>query len=147
MKKNSKASVALHALAHLIKQQAPVTSEALGICLQTNPVVVRRVLGELKKKGIVESEKGHGGGWIVAKDAKDISFSDVFHALDEKLVPAAPKLDNDEQCMIMKTLALIMSDFLSDAQALLDNRLKKISIHDLVTQLELPHHQSHTPCP
>lgn len=132
MKKNSRTSVALHALAHLVKRQAPVTSEDLGKCLQTNPVVIRRVLGELKKAGIVDSEKGHGGGWIVIKHSKQISFSEVFNALDEKLVPEAPKLDKDEQCLIMRTLALIMSDFLSDAEALLDNRLKKISVHDVV---------------
>lgn len=132
MKKNSRASVALHALAHLVKRQAPVTSEDLGKCLQTNPVVIRRVLGELKKKGIVGSGKGHGGGWVVTKPPKQISFNEVFDALGEKLVPEAPKPDKDEQCLIMKTLALIMSDFLSDAEALLDNRLKKISVHDIV---------------
>ena len=132
MKKNSRASVALHALAHLVKRQAPVTSEELGKCLQTNPVVVRRVLGELKKKGIVASGKGHGGGWIVTKHPKQINFSEVFEALGEKLVPEAPQLDENENCLIMKTLALLMSDFLSDAEVLLDNRLKKISIHDIV---------------
>lgn len=134
MKKNSRASVALHALAHLVKRQAPVTSEELGKCLQTNPVVIRRVLGELKKKGIVDSEKGHGGGWIITKHPKQISFSEVFDALGEKLVPEAPKLDEDEQCLIMRTLALIMSDFLSDAEMLLDKRLKQISLYDIVNR-------------
>lgn len=132
MKKNSRASVALHALAHLVKRQTPITSEELGKCLQTNPVVIRRVLGELKKAGIVDSEKGHGGGWVVTKSSTQISFSDVFTALGEKLVPEAPELEKDEQCFIMKTLAVIMSDFLSDAEALLDSRLKKISVHDVV---------------
>lgn len=132
MKKNSKASVALHALAHLAKRQAPITSDELGSCLHTNPVVVRRVLGELKKKGIVGSEKGHGGGWIITKHPKQISFSDVFNALGEKLVPEAPAVDTTEPCLIMRTLALIMSDFLSDAEILLDKRLKKMSLYDVV---------------
>ena len=132
MKKNSRVSLALHALAHLVKQRAPITSEDLGKCLQTNPVVVRRVLGALKKAGIVDSEKGHGGGWTVAKLPQQISFSEVFAALDEKLLPEAPELDQGEQCLIMKTLALIMSDFLRDAETLLDTRLKQISIHDIV---------------
>ena len=132
MRKNSRTSVALHALAHLVRRQAPVTSEDLGKCLQTNPVVIRRVLGELKKKGIVDSGKGHGGGWIVTKHPKQISFSDVFNALGENLVPKAPNLGEDEQCVIMKTLMLIMSDFLCEAEALLDKRLEKISIYDVV---------------
>lgn len=132
MKKNSRASVALHALAHLVKRQAPITSEELGECLQTNPVVIRRVLGSLKKKGIVDSGKGHGGGWVIAKQPKQINFRDVFEALDEKLVPEAPELDRNEQCLIMKTLAVVMSDFLSDAEILLNDKLKKISIYDIV---------------
>ncbi len=132
MKKNSRSSVALHALAHLVKRQESITSEELGKCLNTNPVVIRRVLGELKKNGIVASEKGHGGGWVVTKDPKQISFSDVFNALGEKLVPDAPQPDKDEQCLIMKTLTLVMNDFLSDAEILIDKKLKKISLDDIV---------------
>lgn len=132
MKKNSRSSVALHALAHLVKRQESITSEDLGKCLNTNPVVIRRVLGELKKNGIVASEKGHGGGWVVTKHPKQISFSDVFNALGEKLVPDAPQADKNEQCLIMKTLTLVMNDFLSDAELLIDKKLQKISLDDIV---------------
>lgn len=132
MKRNSKTSVALHALAHLVKRQAPITSDELGKCLHTNPVVIRRVLGELKKKEIVTSEKGHGGGWVVNKHPSEISFSDVFNALGEKLIPNAPELDENDQCLIMKTLALVMRDFLNDAEQLLDEKLQKISLEDIV---------------
>jgi DNA-binding IscR family transcriptional regulator len=58
MKRSSRLSIALHALVHLHAQpDKSLTSAALATCLMTNPVVVRRVLGELREAGIVEASK------------------------------------------------------------------------------------------
>lgn len=135
MKKNSKTSVALHAIIHLIKSTEPVTSEKLGECLHTNPVVIRRVLGELKKAGIVASEKGHGGGWVVIKKPGDITFYDIFESLNDSLLPPPIALDNDEGCLIMRTIANTMEEFLTEADALLATKLKEISIDDVVRKM------------
>lgn len=137
MKRNSKVSVALHALIHLIKKAEPVTSEKLGECLATNPVVIRRVLGELKKADIVASEKGHGGGWVVTKDPKHITFYDIFESLNESLLPAPIVLGDDESCLIMETIANTMEEFLAEADTLLANKLKRISIDDVVQKIRL----------
>ncbi|MBD63878.1 MAG: transcriptional regulator [Halobacteriovoraceae bacterium] len=131
MKKNSKVSVALHALVHLIKMNRPVTSEELGSCQQTNPVIIRRILGEFKKAGIVDSEKGHGGGWIVLRDPSKISFLEIFDLLDESLLPSPLKLDPDEHCLIMNSMADVMDEFLEEALPLLRKGLSKVTIEDI----------------
>ena len=132
MKKNSRSSVALHSLVSLVKADRPLTSEELGECQNTNPVIIRKVLGELKKKGIVSSEKGHGGGWVVLKSPKEISFHDIFQALNESLLPPGISLDKDEHCLIMKSVAETMDDFLIDAKILLEKKFKKILLQDIV---------------
>lgn len=136
MKKNSKDSVALHCLIHLIKSDGPQTSEDLALCSQTNPVVVRRILGELRKSGIVSSEKGHGGGWSLSSDPKKVSLLDVYQALGESLLPDPPDLLKDEKCMILKTLAKTMDEFLIDAHALLNTRLNRIKLEDIAKQID-----------
>ena len=77
MKRSSRLSLALHALVHLHKQpDEAITSTTLAQCLMTNPVVVRRVLGELREAGLVISTKGHDGGWRLLRPAGEIRSMD-----------------------------------------------------------------------
>ena len=54
-----------------------VTSETLGPMMGTNPVVIRRMMGGLREAGIVRSEKGHGGGWLLARPLAEVTLSNV----------------------------------------------------------------------
>ncbi len=49
--------------------------------ISTNPVVVRRMMGGLRDRGIVSSEKGHGGGWQLARPLADVTLRDVYEAV------------------------------------------------------------------
>jgi Rrf2 family protein len=135
MKRNSKISVALHALVHLTKRNEPITSQVLGECLNTNPVVIRRVLGELKALDIVSSVKGHGGGWLVTKDPKTITLYDVYDSLNERLLPSPFKLEDDDNCKVMNAIAGTMDDLLEEATKLLTKKLKKVSLEDIVKKI------------
>ncbi len=136
MKKNSKVSVAIHSLLHLALEGKPVTSEELGACQNTNPVLIRRILGKLKSAGVVDSEKGHGGGWVLLKDPKSISFKDIFSALEDSLLPAPMKLEEGESCLVLRTISLTMGEFLDEADKIIDKKLSKISIQSLINQIQ-----------
>jgi Rrf2 family protein len=135
MKKNSRISVAIHSVLHLSMAGKPVTSEELGRCQNTNPVLIRRILGDLKKAGIVDSEKGHGGGWIALKSPATTSFQDILQALQDSLLPKPIKLEKSENCLIMKALCTTMDEFLEEADSMLSKKLAKISIQDLIDQI------------
>ena len=132
MKKNSKISVALHALIHLAQSDQARTSEDLADCVCTNPVVVRRILGALRKHGLVQSDKGHGGGWKLLKSPKSITLYDVYYALDERLLPSAPQVDSKEQCGIVHALTHTMQEFISEAETLLDSKLKNVNLQSML---------------
>lgn len=135
MKKNSKVSVALHTLFHMVDHNGPVTSEQLGKQQQINPVTIRRILGSLKKFGIVKSEKGHGGGWIVLKQPSEISFQDIFDALDETLLPKPIEIEEGENCIVLKSIASAMEDFLDDADLILRMQLKGRKLDEIFTKM------------
>ncbi|HEV7291576.1 MAG TPA: Rrf2 family transcriptional regulator [Devosia sp.] len=139
MKRSSRLSLALHALVHLHKQpDAAITSAALAQCLMTNPVVVRRVLGELREAGIVTATKGHDGGWRLARPAAEVSLRAVYAAMGESLLIRTQSDPGDRQCGIVRAVDSVMTDFLSEAEALLAARLERISLADLAVQA-LPH--------
>ena len=53
MRQDARLSGALHALLHMAEQGRPMTSEELGHCMSTNPVVVRRTMAGLREAGFV----------------------------------------------------------------------------------------------
>src|SRR3546814_19989576 len=65
----------------MAEHRAPMTSEQLAKAMQTHPVVIRRILGGLRDAGFVHSEKGHGGGWTIAKELSAITMRDVYDAI------------------------------------------------------------------
>jgi Rrf2 family protein len=58
------------------------TSEEIAKKLNTNPVVIRRVLSLLQQAGLIESQKGPSGGSRLAKPAKGIPLGEVYRALE-----------------------------------------------------------------
>jgi DNA-binding IscR family transcriptional regulator len=138
MPRSTRFSVALHVLAHLVEDPEPQTSEHLAECVATNAVVVRRTLAGLREAGLVASSRGTGGGWALARDAADITLRDVYAALGERLLqgidvagPGAP----GGGCVIQRSVAGTLDEFLEDAEALLAARLGRITLASLASQV------------
>ncbi|HTJ85257.1 MAG TPA: Rrf2 family transcriptional regulator, partial [Polyangiaceae bacterium] len=58
------------------------TSEELAKSINTNPVVVRRVLGDLRRAGLVDTKRGVGGGVTLAKTASQITLRNAYEAIE-----------------------------------------------------------------
>ena len=140
MKRDSKLSLALHALGHMANSpDAPLRSQDMARMGTTNPVVVRRVLGLLRLAGIVTSAKGHDGGWRLARPAKDISVADVYRAVGEPFFARPlPGPDNPAHCAIERALQATMQSALTRAESVLADTLAQQSIADIARGLR-PH--------
>jgi Rrf2 family protein len=58
------------------------TSTDIAEKLDTNPVVVRRVLASLQQAKLIESQKGPTGGSRLLKTPKAITLADVYRAVE-----------------------------------------------------------------
>ncbi|KJZ18532.1 RrF2 family transcriptional regulator [Loktanella sp. S4079] len=128
MKRNSRLSLALHTLGHMAGTPTePRTSAEIAEHAGTNPVVVRRVLGKLREAGLLISEKGHAGGWRLARDANQITLADVYLALDERLVASEPTPEPHD-CSIEHALHRRVADVMQDVEQSLIARLAQTTI-------------------
>ena len=59
-----------------------MTSEYIAGSVNTNPVVIRRIVGMLKKGGLVVSTEGAGGGTELARLAGKITLAEVYRAVE-----------------------------------------------------------------
>lgn len=127
MKRNSRLSLALHSLGHMAGDPERVrTSAEIAAHAETNPVVVRRVLGRLRAAGLLTAEKGHSGGWRLARAPEAISLADVYLALDERLAPAAEA--TAPRCAVEHALERRMAEVMEEAEAALLRRLAGMTI-------------------
>lgn len=132
MKRNSRLSLALHSLSHMASDPDRVrTSSDIADHAGTNPVVVRRVLGKLRQAGLLSSEKGHAGGWRLAKPAQSISLADVYLALDERLVAGGSEDTQPSGCDVETDLQKRISEVLEEVEHSLVQKLQETSIVDV----------------
>lgn len=87
MSANSRLTVAVHVLSYLVlasrRHPGPVTSEQIATSVRTNPVVIRRLLGRLRKGGLVRAQRGANAGWRLTRSPRAISLLDVYNAVDD----------------------------------------------------------------
>lgn len=132
MRRDSRLSVALHVLLHMSELGRAVTSEELAPLLKTNAVVLRRTLGGLRDAGIVRSEKGHGGGWSVGRNLSSVTLQDVYDALGTVTPFGIGHRDARPRCPLEQAVNHVVSEALSEAEAVLMKRLRSVSVASLV---------------
>lgn len=81
----SRLTIAAHALTWLAlahrRGREVLTSEEVAASIDTNPVIVRRSLGDLRRAGLVVARRGTGAGWRLSRPPGEISLLDVYTAV------------------------------------------------------------------
>lgn len=131
MKHDSRLSLALHALLHMAEHDGPTTSEALGVCLSANPVVVRRTMGCLRDAGLVSAARGHAGGWRIAVELHKVNLRQLHEALGRPTIFAIGNRSETSDCLVEETVNAVLDDTLIKAEAMLLDRFAEISLADL----------------
>lgn len=144
MKSANPLSDALHVMAHLVGQQGPRTSEQLATCLPTHPVVIRRLLAQMHKAGLVRSTRGHGGGSQLARDAAAITLHDVYLAVGAPPLVQVGTRETGRGCPIQQLVNDALLEGARQAQRLLEQRLQAVTLDRLGADFarHLAHHRS-----
>lgn len=106
------------------------TSAEIAEHAGTNAVVVRRVLGRLREAGLLNSEKGHSGGWKLARAPNSITLADVYQALDEQLI-ATGKMEEKHACSVEHALHERVAEVMADVERSFIERLAATTIAEI----------------
>ncbi len=126
----------LHVLLHMTRHDGPMTSDEIARMLGTNPVVVRRTMAGLRDSGYVRSEKGHGGGWVIAADLKAVTLLDVHRAVGGPYLFTISNGHRDTDCAVEKIVNEALDNVLSEAEAMLIAKLGAISLEELAQRFD-----------
>ena len=132
MNKDTRLSGVLHVLLHLGQVSVPLTSEVLANTMGTNPPVFRRTMAGLREAGYVTSEKGHGGGWMLARPLGEITLLDVYIALDRPGLFAIASRNENTECKVERAVNHALSDTMEKAEALFLETFRWITLDHLL---------------
>lgn len=126
----------LHLLIHMAGVNGPMTSELAGRILDTNPVVVRRMMAGLREAGHVVSVKGHGGGWTLSHGLKDMTMLDVYRAVGDPRILSIGLADPAPACLVEQAVNARMASALEEAQALFVSRLAQVTLAEIAADFD-----------
>lgn len=115
-----------------------MTSQEMAACAATNPVVVRRALAGLRAAGIVVSEKGHGGGWRLARAPEEVTMGEVQRALGVRLA-SVERAEEASACLVERAVHRALDEAVAEANRVLEARLAAMTLADLVTDVVREH--------
>jgi len=99
--------------------------------MDTNPVVIRRIMGGLRGQGFVHSEKGHGGGWTIACDLGAVTLRDIYDVLGQPEILAMGNRTDAPGCLVEQAVNAALGQVFDDAEALLLRRFGEITLAQL----------------
>lgn len=136
MPRDLRMSRMLHVLIHMDRHVTRATSDQIARMLSTNAVVVRRMMAGLRERGIVTSEKGHGGGWELARPLTGITLRDVYEAVgNPPLFNIGPQAEPAD-CLVEQAVEAQLATELGEAEARLLARFAEIAVEDLAQDFE-----------
>lgn len=131
----------------MAQTHGPATSAVLARAMNTNPVVLRRVMAGLREHGYVRSEKGHGGGWTLACDPAKVSLRDVYTALGSPSLLAIGNRSQTPGCAVEQAVNAALSSAFGAAESVLLEGLGEVTLaalsHDVERQVAARRHAHH----
>ena len=98
--------IALHVLVFLAHDKRSRSSEELSENLCTNPVRIRKVMAKCKKSGLVVTKAGVNGGYMIAREGKDINLKEVYEAVGVPIIESKwHSGDIESDCLIASGMA------------------------------------------
>lgn len=139
MQISSRFTIAIHMLAcmDIFKDEYKITSDFLASSINVNPVIIRKILSQLKDTGLIEVKRGPGGATI-AKPLDEITFFDVYQSVDciEENTLFHFHENPNMDCPVGKNIHQVLDDKLLQVQTAMEQELKSITLADIDLDLK-----------
>jgi Rrf2 family protein len=121
--------MAVHVLAVLAyKQGERVSSQLLASSVNTNPVIIRRLLLALQQARLVNTRKGPGFGTQLTRAPSQINLAQVYRAVEEEAPFVLPRKRANGACPVGRGMSTAMQKVIGSAHQALTRELAKTTL-------------------
>jgi Rrf2 family protein len=132
---NQQFTFAVHIMTMLAFAGEKLDSERIAASINTNPVVVRRLLRALQNAGLVTTAAGRHGGSRLAKNPERISLLQIYDAVEPRPVIAPNERKVWKNCVVSCNMKEIMSSVATGAEDAVRRHLRGITLQQLLRKM------------
>jgi DNA-binding IscR family transcriptional regulator len=100
--------------------------------VNTNPVIIRRSFGDLRRAGLVRVRRGAEAGWSLARRPEDITMLTVYDAVTPEPLFALHHTEPNLQCPVGRGIRPALRGVYHGAEQALREELARMSIADVL---------------
>lgn len=142
MKADGRFATAIHVLALLAyKNGDPVCSDFIALSVNTNPVMIRRLLLDLQRAKLIETRKGPGCGSRLSRSPARINMAEVYRAVTCAEPFGMPCRKPNPRCPVGRAIRNVLKAVFTSARSALEQDLARISLASVLDSLSLPEAQ------
>jgi Rrf2 family protein len=128
--------MAVHVLTVLAHKQGDrVTSSYLADSVNTNPVIIRRLLLALQKAKLVDTRKGAGSGSRLERAPARISLAEVYKAVEDDDPFAMPRRKPNQGCPVGQCIQDELERVFSSAETAMIEQLARTTVADVANSV------------
>lgn len=139
MQISSRFTMAIHMFACIETfSDQKMTSDFMAASIGTNPVIIRKLLQQLKAAGLIEVSRGTGGVTIT-RPLDQITFLDIYKAVecapDEQLFHFHE--NPNPNCPVGKNIHHVLDERLHEVQKAMEDKLAEMTLADVKKDVAL----------
>jgi DNA-binding IscR family transcriptional regulator len=134
---SSRFSIAVHVMSMIALSPSTSTGDFIASSVNSNPVIIRKIIGQLKKAGFIQVRAGVGGASLL-KDVDAITLLDIYRAVEAADHGSLFKFHKNPSanCSVGRNIEDVLQPEMEQAQAALERRLSEVSLKQIVFQLQ-----------
>jgi Rrf2 family protein len=138
MLSSSRFVVASHVMTLLAMNagKGPLCSSTIAHSVETNPVVIRRLMSELESAGLVASTSGRAGGFLLTKPANEISLASIYNAVEDEQMFRMHRESNEPGCEVARAILCALMPRLAEASKAMTEKLGGTMLNQIVPLME-----------
>lgn len=134
---SSRFSIAVHTLSLIAIGPNECTGDFIASSVNTNPVVIRRIMGMLKKAGFIDVRPGVGGASLL-KEPEQITLLDIYRAVDVTEEHQLFRIHEKPNiaCPVGRNIEQVLQTELKDAQSVMEQRLSQTTLAQIIEKFK-----------
>lgn len=136
MQISSRFTIGVHILTciEVFKDDYQVNSEFISASVGANPVIIRKIFGQLKNAGLIIVKRGGNGGVELAKKVDDISLYDIYNAVESVEEEGLFHFHENPNasCPVGRNMHTVMDKRLEKIQEAMENEMKSMKLSDVI---------------
>jgi Rrf2 family protein len=137
MPSSSRFAVAVHVLTLMARaRNEPLKSEQVASSVNTNPVVIRRILCSLARAQLVTSQTGAAGGSKLSRRPGQITLLEVYRAVEAGDIFSLHRQPPNRECFVGMNIEIVLEGVLDEVGTAIEGVLSKITIEHMLKRLQ-----------